>query len=103
MASNDLIDKMGDNPQFLIEPVDDIGQFCNLRDSGVRVLVSQEIYEYFLGVLPPVNMNCDVTLVDGTHAHAAFCFAEGWSVITAFWRTTDGRYFAQNTIERNRG
>ena len=94
-----------------------ISEFCAARDTGRRVEVSEDLFEYFLGVLPPVHMGYLASVRnesgDGLiQIYASFGFAEGCETVTAFWpginsQTTgereSGRYFAQLTNEMNRG
>ena len=83
-----------------------IAEFCAARDTDRRVEVSEDLWFYFLEVLPPVHMNYQACVQDRCGARinrwVAFGFAEGAELVTAFWRE-DGRYFAQLTNERNRG
>lgn len=69
---------------------------------GERAEVDEEVFEYFLEVLPPQFMSKTVPLVDGSSVGATFGFAEGSDTITAFWRE-GGRYFAQHTTLKARG
>jgi len=57
---------------------------------------AEEMFDYFLGVLPPQFMGREVELVDGSKQRAAFGFAEGAERITAFW-AEGGNFFAQHT------
>ncbi len=80
--------------------VTDIKEFCALRDAGSIVEIDEEMYYYFLEVLPPAWMNKTVTMPDGRTQYTSFGFAEGWEKVTAFWSTkTNGQrhYFAQQT------
>jgi hypothetical protein len=69
---------------------------------GERAEVDEEVFEYFLEVLPPKLMSTTVTLVDGSKVRATYGYAEGADTITAFWRE-GGRYFAQHTTLKARG
>lgn len=74
--------------------------FILVMRSGNVVEIDREMYDYFLGVLPPVYMGRRVTLPDGREVWADFGFAEGWDCITAFWRHADtGRCFCCRTTE----
>jgi len=55
--------------------------------SGNVYEVSDEVWDYFLGVLPPVNMG-KVIFVPGYNEsiHTSFGFAEGTEEIVYFWR-----------------
>lgn len=74
--------------------------------SGEVIEVDSEVFDYFLGVLPPVYMNRRMD-IGGQSRMVMFGFAEGTEPITAFWFThSDGhpiRYWAQRTKEMNRG
>ena len=83
--------------------------FLTARDTGNVVEIDEELYWYYLEVLPPVRMHywARVSNPDGTHrmVMASFGFAEGWEPITAFWagkHEDKGKYFCQLTNEMNR-
>lgn len=61
-----------------------------------RAEIDEEMFYYWLEVLPPVLMNCKVGLVRGETVKAQFGFAEGVDTITAFW-CQGNRYFAEKT------
>ena len=69
--------------------------------SGETIEVTEDVYWYFLEVLPPVHMGYRATLNDGTIQRACFGFAEGWEPVTAFWENPRGRFFCQRTKEMN--
>ncbi len=76
------------------------------RDSGEVVEVNQDIYWYFLEVLPPAYMGRTVTLPNGQKQLADYGFAEGYETVTAFWQvgpnSSDNRqYFCCRTREMN--
>lgn len=75
---------------------DQWSDFIEAMHSDDRCEIDEEIYWYFLEVLPPVYMNKSVELVDGTKIVADFGFAEGYEVVTAFWRAGES-YFCQKT------
>lgn len=70
-------------------------------NEGQRCQINDEIFDYFLDVLPPKFMGQVVELVDGERIRASFGFAEGAMQVIAFWRRTvvDGQaqYFAQQS------
>lgn len=79
--------------------------------SGEVIEISEDVFSYFLGVLPPVYMG-RVMVIGGERRRVAFGFAEGYEPITAFWtegtRTVqDGpeggslRCYCQRTAEMN--
>jgi len=88
----------------MVYDMESIAAFCAARDAGNKVEVDQELFDYFLEVLPPVHMNYRATLPDGQVIQASFGFAEGWEKVTAFWQGQGemrGKYFAQRTQEMN--
>ena len=93
----------------LVFTMDTIVAFCAARETGNRVEVDRELFDYFLEVLPPIHMGYWVELRNGKGDYyprwASFGFAEGAERVTAFWSgsvTEKGRYFAQLTQEINR-
>jgi hypothetical protein len=84
--------------------ITDISQFVAERDQGGIVEIDPELWYYFLEVLPPPLMNTKVKMPDGRQQSVAFCFAEGWENLTAFWTEGKGeskRYLAQLTTILN--
>jgi hypothetical protein len=94
--------------------MDTINAFCKARDTGECVEVDEELFNYFLEVLPPIHMGYRATVKCSKlasrpedHGHiqiyADFGFAEGAELVTAFWSSkVDGtRYYAQLTTEMN--
>lgn len=69
--------------------------------SGEVIEIDEAIFDYFLGVLPPVFMHKHMN-IGGRLRMVAFGFAEGYEPITAFWQEA-GRFYAQRTGEWNRG
>jgi hypothetical protein len=97
------------NAPATVFTMDTIAAFCTARDTGKRVEVDEELFNYFLEVLPPIHMGYIATVGNGPteskDIYAAFGFAEGTERVTAFWcgsNTEKGRYFAQFTKEVNR-
>ena len=90
--------------------MDTIRQFCEARDTGRRVEVDEELWWYFLEVLPPAHMGYRATVRNAAGdgditIQASFGFAEGWEPVTAFWHghgLERGRFFCQRTKEMNR-
>ncbi len=84
----------------------DFQAFLKARDEGGVVEIDEEMFGYWLGVLPPVYMTRTVTWPDGLRVRSTFSFAEGAERITAFWTTHRPgepiRYFARLTDEINR-
>ena len=93
-----------------IHTTEDWAEMLAAMHSGQTIEVTEEVYYYFLEVLPPVHMGYQATLNDGTTQRADFGFAEGMEQVTAFWGKREGcdlnregvvRYFAQRTKEVN--
>jgi hypothetical protein len=90
----------------------DFAAFVKDND-GSRVLrIDDELYYYWLEVLPPVYMGRVVpVVVDGVtyQKRCSFGFAEGREYITDFWSagkdpaTGEGVYFAKKSTRLNRG
>lgn len=75
-------------------------QMINDLNSGKKVRIDREIFDYFLEVLPPVHMGYVAKFADGTERRVTFGFAEGAELVKAFWKE-NGDYYAQQTIEKN--
>lgn len=75
-------------------------EFIAAENRGEQLEVDEDIFDYFLEVLPPVYMYRTVELPNGTQVRTTFGFAEGAEPVTAFWKL-DGRYFCQRTKEMN--
>ena len=69
--------------------------------SGNVFEMDEEVWMYWLEVLPPIHMG-RVVDIDGERVRCAFGFAEGVEPITDFWRR-DGRYFGKRSTRINRG
>lgn len=82
---------------------EDWAAFIAAKNAGERCQMDEDMWHYWLEVLPPVYIFRDVELVDGSRVRANFGFAEGAEPICAFWRGTGGTYFCQMTKEVNRG
>jgi hypothetical protein len=75
---------------------DDWDEFITVMNSGDRFEVDEEMFDYWLGVLPPVFMNRYIDFLPGHEGHkmlVAFGFAEGADNITVFFRSPDGKKF----------
>jgi hypothetical protein len=68
---------------------DDFQEFIRERTAGNLCVVDEELYMYFLEVLPPAFMYRTVTLNTGREIRAEFGFAEGAEQVTAFWRAKE--------------
>jgi hypothetical protein len=53
--------------------------------SGAVIEIDEEIFDYFLEVLPPVYMHRFME-IGGRRRQVVFGFAEGAEPVTAFWR-----------------
>ena len=76
------------------------GEFLKSMHSFDRFECDQEMFDYWLEVLPPVHMARNVVLPNGDEVRASFGFAEGAEEITAFW-TLGKRYFGCRTNKIN--
>lgn len=62
--------------------------------SGERVEITENVFYYFLEVLPPVVFERAVDFVpgrEGEKVHVNFGFAEGIEPIVLFWRDKNGK------------
>ncbi len=80
----------------------DFQEFLAERNAGHVCQIDEEMFYYWLEVLPPAFMQRETTLIDGTRKWVAFGFAEGAERITAFWGK-GGEFFAQYSQEVSRG
>ena len=77
-------------------------EFIAAMHSGQVFECDDEMWYYWLEVLPPVYMGRTVLLPDGSSVPAAFGFAEGIEHITAFWRM-GGRFYGCRTDQMHTG
>lgn len=75
-------------------------RFIAAMHSGQQFECDEEMWYYWLEVLPPVHMGRNVILPDGQQLRAAFGFAEGAEPVTVFWKFA-GRYFGCRTKTMN--
>ena len=64
--------------------------------SGAKIEITEEVYYYFLGVLPPVFVNKYVDFMPGYEGHRMFVnfgFAEGMEKIVLFWHNDQQEKF----------
>ena len=99
----------------------DFAEYLTRLRAGKIVEIDEEMYFYWLGVLPPTGANREENgesmrmtgmggqwvRKDGTLQRFSFAFAEGYEYITVFWlkegkQPRDQRYFAQKTAILNR-
>jgi hypothetical protein len=77
--------------------------FIEAMNSGEQFECDEAMYDYWLGVLPPVDMRVTHTFEDGQTIYCAdFAFAEGCEPITLFW-SKGGRYYGRQTSLVNGG
>ncbi len=80
-------------------------EFIKAMHSGKVFECDEEMYFYWLEVLPPIFMGGQINFLPGHEGHAMhvdFGFAEGAEPITVFWRSLDGkRFFGQRTKKIN--
>jgi hypothetical protein len=91
-----------DNPIY--DFLEDGAAYLNAVETGKTVEVTEQTFDYFLNVLPPVYMH-RLVMIDGVERRVAFGFAEGCEHIVAFWkaRGVHGmRCFCKRTSEMNR-
>jgi len=93
----------------------DFAEFLTLRDRGEIIPIDQEMFYYWLEVLPPVynsteqngesmrmaGMGGQWQRKDGSLQPFSFAFAEGSEPVTVFWtkigHADESHYFAQRT------
>lgn len=79
--------------------------FIKAMNSGERFQVDEEMFYYWLEVLPPVFMNREITFLPGHEGHrmyVSFGFAEGAEPITVFWvDPSDKHFYGQQTKKIN--
>ena len=69
--------------------------------SGEVFEVDEEVWFYWLEVLPPIYMHNN-RAIDGVDRKCSFGFAEGAEQITDFWRE-GGRYFGKRSERWHNG
>ena len=72
---------------------DDWHEFINAMQSRETFEVDEEMFYYWLEVLPPVYMG-EFQQIDGDEVKCSFGFAEGRDYVTDFW-SCGGRYFGK--------
>jgi len=77
---------------------DDWKDFIEEKYSGRVFEVDEDIFEYWLEVLPPIMMNQMTQLPNGDKVKCAFWSAEGYEPVTYWWRK-DGRYFGCTDLD----
>jgi len=81
------------------------GEFIKAMHSGEQFECDEEMYFYWLEVLPPIFMFQAIDFLPGHEGHRMkvdFGFAEGADCVTVFWRSPDKkRCFGQRTKKMN--
>lgn len=81
----------------------DFKEYVEAVNAGLVCRIDENIFDYFLEVLPPVYMDKikDVE-IDGVKypKRCSFGFAEGWEAVIDFWRA-DGAYYAKKSKRLN--
>ncbi len=85
----------------MVHTAADLSAFHAARDQGGVVEVDEELFFYYLEILPPVFMYRTL-YVGGRLRRISFGFAEGAERITVFWEEGN-RYFCALTDEHARG
>lgn len=94
-AYKELLRQLAEAPARVYTFENDWPEFIAALDNGEDLEVDAEIFDYFLGVLPPIFMG---KVVDGKRY--AFGFAEGAETVRGFWQEGD-RYFCRDTGRMN--
>lgn len=89
----------------------DFQAFNAAMDAGQLCRVDEEMFYYWLEVLPPIYMNKEQIIeIDGAKFKkmCSFGFAEGRDYIIDFWRNKDAdgktcAFFAKRSTRLNRG
>ena len=90
----------GWNGQKVYTYENDLPEYIKALDRGDVCRVDEEMFYYFLEVLPPQYMNKLVEVeIDGVKymKRCSFGFAEGAEFITDYWRGGEGVYFAKRS------
>ena len=66
--------------------------------SGEQIRISEEVFNYFLDVLPPVFMNRRFNFKDGQSVKESFGFAEGAENVVIFWQDGTEHFCRQSTM-----
>lgn len=80
----------------------DFKTFIDRLDSGEPLEIDEELFDYFLEILPPVRMGASVDFGDGHKMNVSFLFAEGAEPLTAFYHSHGSpgnprRFYARRT------
>ena len=77
-------------------------EMVEAKNSGQVIEINEEVFDYWLEVLPPVYMNLD-QVAGGMWRRCSFGFAEGAELVTDFWTGEKGkRFFCQLSARMNR-
>jgi len=80
-----------DGKEVNIYGMDDFKLYVEKIERGYTLEITEELFNYWLNVLPPVWMRRNFTFKDGLNIPASFAFAEGSENLVIFWR--DGKKF----------
>ena len=80
-------------------PKEEWKRFIEAKNSGQTFEIDEEMFFYWLEVLPPVYM-AKIQEIDGEQVPCSFGFAEGREYVTDFWRK-DGRFFGKQSTRMN--
>lgn len=72
-------------------------------ESGTKVQIDGEMFDYFLEVLPPVFMGMKFKFKDGVEVIASFGFAEGYEPVKVFWMEGAEFFCRQSDMMNPRG
>lgn len=78
-------------------------EFISLFRPGFRLQIDRPMFDYWLGVLPPIFINEVIDYMperEGEPVKVDFGFAEGNEKIVLFWRE-DEKYFCQQSNKIN--
>lgn len=73
-------------------------EMLEAMDSGKQVEVGEDVFDYFLEVLPPVFMFKKFTFKDGQTVKASYGFAEGCEPIRVFWSEGGKSYCRKSEV-----
>jgi len=101
MDTKNLTQKKIPEVKPIQEKIFNFQEFVNRSSpKGQPVQITEEVFDYFLGVLPPVSMGKTIKL-NGKMQYTSFEFAEGWEYTTAFWEINN-KFYAQQTNRLNK-
>ena len=81
-----------------------LNDFTKAINSNEVCMIDEEMFYYWLEVLPPIYMDKVVDVeIDGIkyQKRCSFGFAEGWENIIDFWANGQGLYWAKKSNRLN--